>query len=113
MTKLSRRPIFIGGCSRSGTTLLGAMLGAHMHCLCIPESQFKTQILPSVGIARMRKHVLEALEAISLNFRFKIWDMPLDTAALAEDKTVKTYAELIEWLVVQYGRKCRKENWHV
>ena len=113
MTKLSRRPVFIVGCSRSGTTLLGAMLGAHMHCLCIPESQFKTQILPSVGIARMRMNVLEALEAISLNYRFKIWDMPLDTAALAEDKTVKTYAELIEWLVVLYGRKCRKENWHV
>ncbi|MFL5475589.1 MAG: sulfotransferase, partial [Gemmatimonadales bacterium] len=33
------RPLFIGGCERSGTTMLAAMLGGHSRCLCLPESQ--------------------------------------------------------------------------
>ncbi len=36
------RFIFIGGCPRSGTTLLGAMLGNLEGCAATPESQFKT-----------------------------------------------------------------------
>ena len=31
-------PVFIGGCPRSGTTLLGAMLGAHRDVICPPEA---------------------------------------------------------------------------
>ncbi|MBD3360653.1 hypothetical protein GF366_02510, partial [Candidatus Peregrinibacteria bacterium] len=37
--------IFIGGCPRSGTTMLGSLLGAHPEALCIPESQFKTDVM--------------------------------------------------------------------
>ena len=36
------RFIFIGGCPRSGTTLLGTMLGNLEGCVATPESQFKT-----------------------------------------------------------------------
>lgn len=39
------RPVFIGGCSRSGTTLLGALLGAHSRCICVPEMPFKFDLL--------------------------------------------------------------------
>jgi hypothetical protein len=42
------RPFFIGGCARSGTTMLGAMLGAHRPP-CTPESQFKTDVPKSFG----------------------------------------------------------------
>ena len=31
------RPVFIVGCQRSGSTLLGAMLGAHSDVIYIPE----------------------------------------------------------------------------
>ena len=34
-------PAFIGGSGRCGTTLLGAILGAHTRCLVTPESHFK------------------------------------------------------------------------
>lgn len=34
-------PIFIGACSRSGTTMLGSMLGGHSKAVATPESQFK------------------------------------------------------------------------
>ena len=34
------RPVFIGGCGRSGSTMLGAMLGTHPDCLTTPEATF-------------------------------------------------------------------------
>jgi hypothetical protein len=43
------KPIFIGGCERSGTTLLGAMLGTHPRYLCVPEMKFKIDVLSSSG----------------------------------------------------------------
>lgn len=39
------KPVFIGGCQRSGTTMLGAMLGAHPEYLCPPEMPFKWSLL--------------------------------------------------------------------
>ncbi len=39
------RPIFIGGCPRSGTTFLASMLGAHPDYLVIPETGFKATFL--------------------------------------------------------------------
>jgi hypothetical protein len=37
-------PVFIGGCPRSGTTMLGALLGNHPHAICLPESLFKMDL---------------------------------------------------------------------
>lgn len=39
------KPVFIGGCERSGTTMLGAMLGSHPQYLCPPEMPFKIDLL--------------------------------------------------------------------
>jgi hypothetical protein len=38
------QPIFIGGCDRSGTTMLGALLGSHCDVYCPPEMGFMTNI---------------------------------------------------------------------
>lgn len=38
------KTIFIGGCDRSGTTMLGSMLGAYPGYLCTPESYFKFEL---------------------------------------------------------------------
>ncbi len=37
--------VFIGGCPRSGTTLLGSLLGGLQDCTVTPESQFKQTLL--------------------------------------------------------------------
>ena len=36
----NKKVVFIGGCSRSGTTLLGSLLGSPSNCVTTPESQF-------------------------------------------------------------------------
>lgn len=42
---MNRKPIFIGGCPRSGTTLLRAMLDSHPSIVCGPE----LRVLPSLA----------------------------------------------------------------
>jgi len=65
------KPIFIGGCSRSGTTFLGSLLGTHKSCLCTPESQFKVEILQTIGKETNKNAYLQLVN----NYRFKIWDI--------------------------------------
>src|SRR4051794_26067590 len=43
------KAVFIGGVERSGTTMLGAMLGAHGHHICVPEMASKMDILRAEG----------------------------------------------------------------
>lgn len=94
---LNSAPIFIGGCDRSGTTLLGSILGSHPACVVTPESPFKTEV-----IARLRGTGegtgKAALEAIGSHWRFKIWGHPLP-----EGLSPGTYAEALSALVASYA----------
>lgn len=92
-------PVFIGGCGRSGTTLLGSILGAHSDCLCVPESPFKTDMLRFFDPADSRP----LLAAILETRRFKLWG--LDAAALSRslEATILTYPQGLLWLVAKYG----------
>ena len=70
--------VFIGGCARAGTTLLGSMLGGHSTAVCVPESQFK------VGLLRDKRLIDrdQALRFLKRHWRFKLWDMPVETEDL-------------------------------
>src|SRR5262245_24858532 len=39
------RAVFIGGAGRSGTTLLGDLLGAHPSHVCTPETSYKIELV--------------------------------------------------------------------
>lgn len=73
-----QHPIFIGGCDRSGTTMLGALLGRHASCVVTPESPFKTDVL-----SRLRPGSADegrrALELIGASWRFRIWGHQVPT----------------------------------
>lgn len=101
------RPVFIGGCERSGTTLLGAMLGAHPSCLCVPEMQFKLDIL------RFPRHAgqetvdqSDVMQRLAKRSSFRIWELNLDMAAIRHE--LLSCRQLIEWLVTAYGQKVGK-----
>ncbi len=95
------RQIFIGGCSRSGTTMLGAILGAHSDCVCPPESHFKISVIRS---CRTRTGDVDpdcALRLIRLHWRFKLWGVDVDPAYAPTD----SYVRLLDWLVEEYAQE--------
>src|SRR3970040_1189541 len=75
------RPIFIGGVPRSGTTMLGAMLGGHPRHVAVPEMQFKLDLLGAVG-PDGRLDPGGAVTAIAHQARFRAWGV--DPSAVGE-----------------------------
>src|SRR5215208_6780589 len=99
------RPLFIGGCERSGTTMLGAMLGCHSRCLCVPESQFLDDLLAHADLeGRIDPRV--TLARISSNARFRLlWGLDLEQGTTSPTEVGTTYPEVVAWLVQAYGHK--------
>jgi hypothetical protein len=90
------RPIFIGGCGRSGTTLLGAMLGTHPLCLATPESRFRFR-------EEGREDLAAALRRIVEHWSFGIWGVALDTPTVLARSG--SFPALVLQIVEAYGRK--------
>ena len=99
------KQIFIGGCPRSGTTLLGAMLGSSPDILCVPESQFKTDLLKSNTLADPGK----VISKIQKSPRFKLWQLELP--ANFSGGSSKAGSEIFEGIVAQYGKLKSKTNY--
>lgn len=100
------KAIFIGGCERSGTTLLGAMLGAHTGCICTPESQFKIRAIQTLGWDHTNASTPAALDTIREHWRFQVWNIDVDP--IPPGHSVESYADLLYWLVGQYGQRLGK-----
>jgi len=102
------RPVFIGGCGRSGTTLLGAMLGSHPKCLTTPEAKFNT-----FGYLKSRHEggkvdLQEALAKIRTHWSSHTFGVNLDLDEFLGSQPCGSYADLVLWIVEQYGRKMGK-----
>jgi len=95
---------FIGGYSRSGTTLLGAMIGAHTQCICTPESQFKIDVLRHFrGKKKEAVNIETARKMIQDHPRYRVlWGDVADSDALIG---ISSYEELILWFVRKYAEK--------
>lgn len=70
--------MFVGGCDRSGTTLLGSLLGSCEGCLATPESQFKAELAPyREGGGRDGGGQLDDPDrAVRTHWRFRLWNVP-------------------------------------
>ena len=102
------KSVFIAGCGRSGTTLLGAMLGAHSDCICTPESQFKVDVFEYLTSAEGPViDISAALNMIRNHWRFRIWDLSLGADPPQE---VTSYPELMEWIVKMFGQGVGRPN---
>jgi len=103
------KPIFIGGCERSGTTLLGAMLGAHPRYLCVPEMKFKIDVLSSSGNgADALVEPVAILKKLVRRSSYRIWE--LDQAVDSATRSKVSGREFIEWTVTAYGQKVGKPS---
>lgn len=66
--------IFIGGCDRSGTTMLGSILGSATGCFTTPESQFKTRVLTDSGL--LHGTWPEVARRIQAMWHMDLWSIP-------------------------------------
>ncbi len=100
-------PIFIGGCSRSGTTFLGSLLGAHKNSLCTPESQFKIEILKAEGRETDCINKQNLYTSLVNNYRFKIWGI----RCTIEQIDGLTPKQIMEKIISIYAEKVKKEKY--
>ena len=96
------RPIFIGGCPRSGTTLLGALIGAHSRCVCVPEMQFKVYPMHRAFASPEGLTSREVARLIEYHPYFQNWGISAgdDTRP---DGTRLTYRQAVDDLVRRYA----------
>jgi hypothetical protein len=72
-------PIFVAGCERSGTTLLGSLLARGGEAVAPPEAQFLVEGLSRTGVGRGDLRALG--ESIGASWRFALWDLPAELPA--------------------------------
>lgn len=103
------KPIFIFGCDRSGTTLLGSLLGSHSRSVVTPESQFVYDVYRSEISQHGSVDVFRAAQKIRENFRFQLWNIDFSDDELRA-AGVSTYPELIIFLVKTYAAATGKAD---
>jgi hypothetical protein len=105
------RPVFVGGSSRSGTTLLGAMLGVGSDKLTVPEAEFKWQMWAAgIVTAGESPDGAEPLDGVvdmtaaraylERDRMFQLWQVPLPHDAPQR----VSYGSLLDYLVASFGR---------
>lgn len=94
-------PIFIAGCDRSGTTLLGALLGASPEIVCLPESHFIGE--NATGRPFGPEQRLALLRRFGDHYRYAAWRQ----AGCPEPDRARvggaTYADLVSAVVGLYA----------
>jgi hypothetical protein len=105
-SRVTKKKIFIFGCPRGGTTLLGSMLGGHPDVVCTPESQFKRPFLslPSPGESRNCP-----IGRLGSDFRFGLWGIPLPELLRTSSNQIDPEL-LFDSLVTCYSQKHGKHR---
>lgn len=99
---MNLRPIFIAGCDRSGTTLLGDLLGNSRWCVTTPESQFFHDFLIRTSVGAF-DNPGQAAQWLQSHFRFAAWDLGIDATQLASLIDLGNPRTTMERLVAHYA----------
>jgi Sulfotransferase family len=99
-------PIFVGGCERSGTTLIAGLLSGHGRVTTPPEAQF---FLEGLAATRQDDEYDNAAFAtfVRNHWRFKLWELP---ATLPTELALRLARppEVMAELARAYGAKSGK-----
>ena len=91
-------PVFVSGCERSGTTLLGHMLGAHPDCIFLPEAPFIHDLVHRY--APGDRHPAEELrDFVARDLRFRTWGVPMPPLPVGLQETGVDLPGFVSWFV--------------
>ena len=109
----SPKCVFIGGCGRSGTTMLGSALGAADRAIVTQESQFKLRLLKKIFEAKTPLSAPEMYEAIANDRKFiALWQMKPEVRSQdAATDMMGTARRVIFDVVDQYAAALQRSNW--
>jgi len=83
------------------------MLGSHADLLCVPEMQFKFDILRFSGHeAQGTEEKTDLIRKLATRSSFRIWELDIDAIATPAEQL--RGRALIEWIVRAYGKKVGK-----
>lgn len=95
-------PVFIGGCSRSGTTLLAAMLGSGPGAITVPEAEFKWNAVKRRG-ADTRMRLGSLFDFLERDPKFAYWGLTLPLLSPAERAAPADLADVLARLAAAYA----------
>lgn len=95
------KPIFIYGCDRSGTTMIGDIIGGLENCFVTPESQF-IQKLMKYELYKNYKTSSELYDEIINDFRFQSWEINLNPELFSMYYNDGNYKKVIEYILSEY-----------
>lgn len=105
------KPFFVVGAERSGTTILGSLLGAPANGLTIPESHFFVEnALSDHRAGTFQANLPAILEAIKGNPRFLRWELELPGIAEKQMLAQTQLQGFWEILVRAYGQSRGRPN---
>jgi hypothetical protein len=99
------RPILVGGCPRSGTTLVGAMLGVGPDVLTVPEADFKWSLLRGASVVDGMLDRARVVAVLEGDRRFARW--AVDARDLPATGTA-SYAQVLDDVVRVHGGRVGK-----
>lgn len=101
------RPIHIGGCPRSGTTLVATLLGVGPDCLTVPEARFKWPLLGRVGDAG-KLPLGDAIRLVQQDWKFAHWRVLIPSSHTL-DRPI-TFQAFLRTLVLLHGQSVGKAD---
>lgn len=100
MTEEGRiQPVFIGGCPRSGTTLLASLLARQPDFFAVPESPFKVEVFLAAETAG--SCLEQAAASLEAHWRFRMWNVRL-TGKHAGTFSIEGMRAIVEDCFVSY-----------
>jgi len=106
-----KKVVFICGCPRSGTTLLGSLLGGGKNNVTTPESQFIIKAAKNLAKNKI-KNTHQQIKNIFLgSFRFKLWNINAEIQSKPTTCGENPLTDVTWQCVNHYALKLGKKSW--
>jgi hypothetical protein len=91
--------------------MLGAMVGSHTQCICVPESQFIDHLLAREDVDPAVVQPARLLGLIDADPRYRLlWGPTLAAASLNPSELGSTFAQVLAALVRAYAQRMEKQS---